>query len=235
MIKAVFFDFYNTLVEYDPPREQLQVAACREADIEVAAQAIRKAIPAADEFLHLENARLPASKRSAEQKVELYAEHEARILEGAGVKASRETVFRVLANLGTVMSQSRARFVLFPDVEPALKQLKARGLVLGLITNVDQDVSATCQELGLSRYLDSLVTSLDAGAAKPNPAIFAFALKRAGIKASEALHVGDQYQVDVAGARAAGIRPLLIDRDDFFPGVTDCPRITSLGEVVAYL
>ena len=234
MIKAVFFDFYNTLVEYDPPREQLQVAACREANIEVAAQAIRKAIPAADEFLHLENARLPASKRSAEQRMELYAEHEARILEGAGVKASRETVFRVLANLGTVMRQFRARFALFPDVEPALKQLKAQGLALGLITNIDYDLIPTCQELGLASYLDFLVTSLDAGAAKPNPAIFAFALKRAGIKASEALHVGDQYHVDVAGARAAGLRALLIDRDGLFPDAA-CPRITSLGEVVGYV
>ena len=234
MIKAVFFDFYNTLVEYDPPREQLQVEACRDAGIEVTAEAIRRAIPAADEFFYLENARLPASKRSEEAKMELYARHEARLLEEAGVKVPREVALEVLSKLGAVMRQSRAKFVLFPDVEPALAQLKARGLALGVITNIDYDLMSVCQELGLTAYLDFLVTSLEAGAVKPDAAIFRAALERAGVEASEALHVGDQYHIDVAGARAAGIKPLLIDRDGLSPDA-DCPRITSLGEVVGYV
>jgi HAD superfamily hydrolase (TIGR01549 family) len=234
MIKAVFFDFYNTLVDYDPPREQLQVEACREAGIEVTAEAIRRAIPAADEFFYLENARLPASKRPEEGKMELYAEHEARLLEGVGLKVPREVVREVLSKLGVVMRQSQARFVLFPDVEPALAQLKGRGLALGVITNIDYDLMPTCQELGLTAYLDFLVTSLEVGAVKPDAAIFRAALERAGVVASEALHVGDQYLVDIAGARAAGIGPLLIDRDGLFPDA-DCPRITSISEVVGYV
>ena len=234
MIKAVFFDFYNTLVEYDPPRERLQVKACREVGIEVAAEAIRRAIPAGDQFFYLENARLPASKRSAEEKMELYAEHEARILEGAGVKVTREVALQLVSKLGAVMRQSGTRFVLFPDVAPALVQLKGRGLTLGLITNIDYDLKPTCQELGLTAYLDFLVASLEVGAVKPEPAIFRAALERAGVNTPEALHVGDQYHIDVAGARNAGIRPLLIDRDGLFPDA-DCPRIKSLGEVVGFL
>ena len=234
MIKAIFFDFYNTLVEYDPPREQLQVEVCREVGIEVAAEAIRKAIPAGDQFFYIENARLPASKRSAEEKMELYAEHEARILEGAGVKITREVALQLVSKLGAVMSQSGARFVLFPDVTPALVQLKGRGLTLGLITNIDYDLKPTCQELGLTAYLDFLVTSLEVGAVKPEAAIFRAALERAGVDAPEALHVGDQYHIDVAGARNADIKPLLIDRDGLFPDA-DCSRVTSLGEVVEYL
>ena len=234
MIKAVFFDFYNTLVEYDPPREHLQVEACREVGIEVTADAIRKAIPAGDQFFYLENARLPASKRSAEEKMELYAEHEARILEGAGVKVTREVALQLVSKLGALMRQSGARFVLFSDVETALVQLKGRGLTLGLITNIDYDLMPTCQELGLTAYLDFLVTSLEVGAVKPDPTIFRAALERAGVNASEALHVGDQYHIDVAGARNAGIKPLLIDHDGLFPDA-DCPRITSLGEVVGYV
>jgi len=234
MIKAIFFDFYNTLVEYDPPREQLQVEVCREVGIEVAAEAIRKAIPAGDQFFYLENARLPASKRSAEEKMELYAEHEARILEGAGVKITREMALQLVSKLGVVMRQSGARFVLFPDVIPALIQLKGRGLILGLITNIDYDLKPICQELGLTAYLDFLVTSLEVGEVKPEAAIFRAALERAGVNAPEALHVGDQYHIDVAGARNADIKPLLIDRDGLFPDA-DCSRVTSLGEVVEYL
>jgi putative hydrolase of the HAD superfamily len=61
--------------------------------------------------------------------------------------------------------------------------------------------------------LDGTVTSAEAGARKPDPAIFSAALELAGCEAAEALHVGDTEEEDVAGARAAGIRPLLIDRE----------------------
>jgi putative hydrolase of the HAD superfamily len=166
--------------------------------------------------------------------MELYAEHEARILEGAGVKITREMARQLVSKLGAVMRQSGARFVLFPDVMPALIQLKGRGLTLGLITNIDYDLKPTCQELGLIAYLDFLVTSLEVGAVKPEAAIFRAALERAGVNAPEALHVGDQYYIDVAGARNAGIKPLLVDRDGLFPDA-DCSRVTSLGEVVEYL
>jgi putative hydrolase of the HAD superfamily len=133
------------------------------------------------------------------------------------------------------MREAGARFVLFDDAEPALAQLKRRGLLLGLISNIDRDLSSTYDELGLSSSLDVLVTSLVVGAAKPDPAIFRAALERAGVHAAEAIHVGDMYHSDVLGARSAGIRPLLIDRDGLHQEISDCPRIRSLGEVVGYI
>jgi putative hydrolase of the HAD superfamily len=235
MIKAVFFDLYYTLVDYDPPREQVQAEICRELGIEVTPEAIYSAMPAADGFFYEENARLPTSKRSPEEKSELYAEYEARLLEGVGVSVTREVALQIMARFGTKLSQSEIRLVLFDDVAPALSQLKGRGLTLGLITNVDHDISPTCQELGLSSYLDFLVTSLEVGVGKPAPAIFRAALERAGVEASEAIHVGDQYHADVLGARSAGIKPLLLDRGDFFTEFSDCIRIRSLEEVVGHL
>jgi putative hydrolase of the HAD superfamily len=65
---------------------------------------------------------------------------------------------------------------------------------------------------GLGDALDGVVTSAEAGARKPDPAIFSPALVIAGCSAPEALYVGDTPAEDVAGARAAGIRTLLIDR-----------------------
>lgn len=234
-IKAVFFDFFNTLVDYDPPREQLQVAACREFGIEIEPQTMRRALSAGDQFYYQEIARLPESRRSAAEKMALYAQYEARILEGLGVEVSEEEALKIMAKFGALMRQLGAKFVLFADVEPALAQLKDRGLRLGLITNVDRDLSPTCDELGLSSYLDFLVTSMAVGAVKPAPAIFKAALERAGVDASEAMHVGDQYYSDVLGARNAGIRALLVDRDNLHQEINDCPRITSLGEVVEHL
>jgi putative hydrolase of the HAD superfamily len=73
------------------------------------------------------------------------------------------------------------------------------------------------------------VSSAVAGARKPDPAIFEPALELAGCAPEEALHVGDTREEDVAGARAAGIRPLLIDR-----GGAD-GDISSLKEIREHL
>lgn len=235
MIKAVFFDLYYTLIDYDPPREEMQAELCRQFGIEVTPEAIRRALPAADRFFYEENARLPSRKRSPAERNELYAEYEARVLKGAGVEVSKEIALQIMAKFGTKLRQSEIRLVLYDDVAPTLAQLKGRGLTLGLVTNVDHDISPTCRELGLSSYLDFLVTSLDVGVGKPDPVIFKVAVERAGVKASEAMHVGDQYYIDVLGARSAGIKPLLLDRNDLYQEFTDCPRIKSLAEVVEHL
>jgi len=120
-------------------------------------------------------------------------------------------------------------------VIPVLQQLKSRGLILGLISNVERDLTATMTELGLPSRLDIVVTSLDAGFSKPQPEIFKEALRRAGVQSSQAVYVGDQYQIDCVGAERAGMKGILIDRGDYFREITDCPRIRSLVELVAHL
>jgi putative hydrolase of the HAD superfamily len=92
-----------------------------------------------------------------------------------------------------------------------------------------------CRELGIASYLDFTVTSAEVGADKPQPPIFLKALELAGVKADEAIHVGDQYQNDVLGAKGVGISPILLDRADYYAEITDCPRIRSLTEISKYL
>ena len=84
-------------------------------------------------------------------------------------------------------------------------------------------------------YLDFVVTSDEAGADKPKPPVFLAALERARVDASEAIHVGDQYKVDILGARGVGITPILIDRYGLCPEVSDCPRIHNLTELAGHL
>ncbi len=106
---------------------------------------------------------------------------------------------------------------------------------MGLISNVDRDITPLCDELGLSSLLQVVVTSQNAGFNKPQPEIFREALRQAGVEPSEAIYVGDQYQIDVVGASEAGIKGVLLDRGDDFREVTDCPRIQNLTDVVKYL
>jgi putative hydrolase of the HAD superfamily len=105
------------------------------------------------------------------------------------------------------------RFQAFDDAPPALATLRAGGLTLVCVSNWDVSLPRVLERCGLADDLDGVLTSAAVGARKPDPAIFEAALELAGCRADEAVHVGDTAAEDVAGARAAGIRALLLDRD----------------------
>ena len=107
----------------------------------------------------------------------------------------------------------RSRISAFPDVAPCLRELRERGVVLVVVSNWDCSLPGWLDSAGMLELVDAVVSSAAAGAAKPAPAVFERALELAGVAAADALHVGDSLDNDVAGARAAGIRPLLIVRE----------------------
>jgi FMN phosphatase YigB (HAD superfamily) len=231
--KAVFFDWYNTLTTYYPPRENEYVRACRELGLVVTTEQLTRGLLLADQFYSDENSRAPVKKREAKEMVAVYVRYGQVIMQSAGLPASEETVLRVMEKVKGVFSNPG--FVLYDDVLPALGLLKSRGLVLGLISNIDQDIKPICRELGLDPYITHVVTSKDVGSEKPRPPIFLAALKEAGVKAEESVYVGDQYSCDVVGARGVGMKSVLVDRYDVFPEVNDCPRIRSLAELVNHV
>ena len=231
MIKAVFFDFYNTLVGYDPPREETEARVLGELGIEVSPQALLRPLMAADDFFSREHARRSLGKRSQEETITLYGQYQGVVLREAGLEASEEIIKGILKR----WLQTDFKMVLYDDAVPALGQLKERGLTLGLISNVDRDIESLYRELGLADWLRVKVTSREAGFNKPHPGIFQTALEQAGVEAAEAIYVGDQYQIDVVGANGAGMRGILLDRYGFFEEITDSPRIRRLTELTDYL
>ena len=231
MIKAVFFDLYNTLVTYDPPREVIEAKILKDFGIEVSPESLLRPITTADDFIYKEHARLPISKRSKEETTALYMQYHGIVLKEVGLEAPKELIIGIL---GKWMSLD-VKMVLFDDAIPVLTSLKERGLILGLISNVDRDIAPLYQGLGLSDWLQVMVTSQEVGFNKPHPEIFKAALKQAGVKPSEAIYVGDQHQIDVVGANGAGMRGILLDRGGFFEDIADCPRIRSLTQVATYL
>lgn len=90
----------------------------------------------------------------------------------------------------------------------ALAALRARTLRLAVVSNFDHRLPRLLVSLGLGAAVDHIVLPLDAGATKPDPAIFALALRRLDVTAQEALFVGDDLLEDVEGARAAGLRAI---------------------------
>lgn len=170
MTKGVFFDWYNTLARYDPPSEELHATACRDFGIQVTPEMINRGLPAADQYFYEENASSPVDKRSPQDQAEVYSQYESLILKGAGIKVGKKVALGILTEVRELVEG--ATFALFSDVLPALRMLKAKKLVLGMISNIVRDMQPVCQQLELDHYLDFIVTSVEAGADKPQPPIF---------------------------------------------------------------
>ena len=233
MIKAIFFDWFNTLAHYQPPREELESQALKELGFAVSPKALSPGVYLADKYLYEENARIPIRQRSREEQNKLYTRFHRIILKEAGITADDDIVAKLLFRMFEL--NNKMTFVLFDDVSATLKGLKEKKLKLGLLTNLQTEVDSMCRNLGIADFLDFTVTSAEVGADKPQPPIFLKALELARVQPGEAIHIGDQYQNDVLGARGVGISPILLDRADYYADVTDCPRIRSLTEVSKYL
>ena len=105
-------------------------------------------------------------------------------------------------------------FAAYPDAAPALRALRAQGCALVVVSNWDVSLRERLDEAGLAPLLDAVVSSAEVGVLKPHPAPFERALALVGVGATDAWHAGDSVDEDVLGARAAGIRPVLISRPD---------------------
>jgi putative hydrolase of the HAD superfamily len=209
MTRAVFLDALGTLVELEPPWLALRERVPDEVDDETLVAGLRAEMAYYREHAH--------EGRDEASLADLRERCAAIVSDRIGVPVSVEDLVDSI------------RFTVFPDVPPALADLRERGLTLVAVSNWDCSLPRVLERCGLEGQLDGTVTSAGAGARKPDPAIFAAALELAGCEPGEALHVGDTPDEDVAGARAAGIRSLLIDRED------SAGEISSLEQISEHL
>jgi HAD superfamily hydrolase (TIGR01549 family) len=231
MITTVFFDFYGTLVKWSPAAEEIQREAALAEGLVVDTRAIGQAYPTANALLDQENARSPIAMWSQEKRDSFFTEYERTLLATAGYDVEPDLAQQIWERVRSTPKQ----LALFEDVEPALRELKGAGLKLGVISNMNQDMGMQLAQVGLADYLSTWVSSAEVGVTKPHAAIFQEGLARAGVTADQAAHVGDGYDSDVGGARNAGMLGVLVWRDRDAAPPSDCPAVTSLTEVLAYL
>jgi len=132
-----------------------------------------------------------------------------------------------------VFLQARHKVEIFPEVQPML-ELLSQHYALGVITNGNADVG----RLGLADYFRFALCAEDLGIGKPDPAPFVEALRRSGVPASEAVHVGDHPRDDIAGAQRAGLRAVWFNpQAKAWPGEqapdAEIQRLSHLHEVLA--
>ena len=226
-IKLITFDFYNTLGKFKPPREEIQIEACRPFRLDVTPAGIALGYRAADAFMAMEVARQPLRKRSRDELRMFFAEYESLVLQGDGIQVSYEVARQIVKS---VRSMSHG-FELYEDVLGSLEILKRKGFTLGLISNNEQTSENLMTEVGLKGYLHFAVTSSEVSMGKPHPPIFTKALNKANVKASEGIHVGDQYETDVKGALNIGKKAILIERDGHADTSKEYPIISGLNEI----
>ena len=217
-VRAVLLDALGTLVRLEPPVPALRAELRKvgiEADEETAARAI-----GAEIAYYLEHHMEGGDRESLERLRDRCAEQLAAVLGVEGPRV-REAM---LASL---------RFTAFPDVAPSLRRLRSRGLRLVIASNWDCSLPEWMADAGLLELLDGAASSAVVGEPKPGPAVFRRALSIAGVPARHAVHVGDSLEGDVEGARAAGIRAIMLVREgEPPPGVE---AIRSLSELPSLL
>ena len=226
-IRAVFFDLYDTLVGFDPPREVVQARAMEPFGFVVDKIGIDAGYAMADALMAEQTAQAPLSDLSPEAQSSFFQRYEQLILRGAG----HEVDLHKAGEVWKAVRRQEYGFALYEDVIPALNALQSGGYVVGVITNMSQLGQDVAERMGFRDSVDFTLSSMDVGASKPDPQMFRAALEQAGVEAAAAVHVGDQIETDIEGARRAGINPILIDRHSAAIDYDTCPRITTLDEL----
>jgi HAD superfamily hydrolase (TIGR01509 family) len=166
------------------------------------------------------------------QSLKAYSELNMAILSNLNLKAGKEEIERLkkIVSEKYVEVENSIKPRLYPDSLPTLKYLRNKGYRIGIISNAPPSTADSVKKLGLDKYAEPILISGIVGVTKPNPEIFKLALKLSGTEPENAVHVGDVYEADVLGARSAGMKAVLIDREDRFTD-PDCPRIRKLTEL----
>lgn len=205
--RAALFDAAGTLIELREPVGETYARVAREQGVAASAWRLSEAFARVWRstppmvFPGLD----PPAARERERAAWRTVVHQTfRAADSAAVPPDEERAFEVLfAHFGRGDAW-RAR----PGAHRALSELRAAGIATAVVSNFDQRLRAILSDLALAKGLDRIWLASDAGVAKPDPAIFLSALAALGIAPERALYVGDDPEVDIAGARAAGLSAL---------------------------
>ncbi len=205
MITAVLFDLDDTLFDHSGcARDALSAVYASHAPLgAVPFEEFERAHAEVLEELHREVmlGRMPLDDARRERF--------RRLLEAHGVNADHALASRTASMYRDRYKASRRTV---PGAAALLQLVKTRARVAVVSNNLLEEQKEKIACCDIERFVDALVVSEAAGVAKPDPAIFRIALDRLGCREGDAVMIGDSWSADVAGARAAGIRPIWFNR-----------------------
>jgi putative hydrolase of the HAD superfamily len=213
---AVLLDALGTLLTFEAPAPHLRAALRERTGVDIGRDAAQAAI-----------------------KAEI-AYYRAHLHEGSGPETLQDLRMRCAEAMALPFPTSvvldallaALRFHAYPDSAATLRALREAGIRTVVVSNWDWSLHERLQETGLAEIVDGAVASAEIGSAKPDGAIFRAALALAGTAPGRTWHVGDTPEADVEGARAAGLRPILIDRDGAQAPLDGVLTVRSLAELI---
>lgn len=220
--KAVLFDLGGTLIRtVDIPeiyRRILEIYG-----VEVSAEEILEAHKANEKEIDVVKGQLELGR-------DFWVKWNMKVLEEVGVKKNREFLAEKIDELWW----EHADLEVYPDVMKTLTQLKAKGVRIGVVTNgLERDFQRILEKLKLKNWFDVVVCVDTCNRGKPDREIFLYALDKLRVGPKEALFIGNSIKYDYEGAKRAGLKPLIIDREGKAPANVD--KISSLTEVLSFL
>lgn len=223
-MKAIIFDAGNTLVWLD---HELIAGLLREHGVEASQHALLAAEYEAkrklDEMIRRGDAGTDASR---------WRYYFEQILQAIGV--SGESVPAIIDGLETRHARRNLWCRVRERTVEALDELRARGYRLGVISNSDGRIESLLDSVGLASHFEFVIDSQRVGVEKPDARIFQIGCERLGLRPDEVMYVGDIYEIDVVGARNAGLRAILIDPLDRWAEL-DCDRVAAVSELPEWL
>jgi HAD superfamily hydrolase (TIGR01549 family) len=227
-IRALFFDVGYTLLAPHPSALDIVVGVCAARGSPVDRACLEEQVPAGERALRLQARAHPETWGDDRAIEAMWRGYFSTLLGPCLAAQGPEQLDACVAEVTRAFAHG-ASYAPYPDVLPVLKALRGRDLTLGVISDWGSELGSILAHHDLARYFDFAVISASMRVAKPNPALFAAALGRADAIPDYALHVGDSYLLDVLGARAAGITPVLLDRAGRHdPAPLDCLVVRDL-------
>lgn len=223
-LRGVLLDAGNTLVFVDPRR---LVPYLREAGAHAAAERYWEAEREARLAL------CTALRTPGPSEDLLWRDYFMTLFRGTGV--SEERLDAVAAAVRAAHQADHLWTHVQEGAAEAIERVKELGYRVGVVSNADGRVEALLDSLGLARLVEFVIDSHAVGVAKPDARIFRIGAERLGLPPDQVVYVGDLYAVDVLGARAAGLVPLLLDPFDRFAHWDDVERIATVAQLPGWL
>jgi len=229
-IRAIFYDAGHTLVRPRPEIDEVWEFLAHQLGADIAAER-RGAFPDVAAFFYsrLGEDGLGSYASDAAART-FWSEYYTYALRDAAPGLPREQALSAGEALYNWYAEP-AQWQPFPEVIDALEAARRRGLIQGVVSDWGSDLLPILHAHEITRLMDFVVASAVVGTSKPHRDIFLHALGRAGVAAQETVYVGDSYLADVLGSRAAGLHPVLIDRDGAAPAI-DAPVVRSLTDML---
>jgi len=228
-IDAVMFDLGGTLIDLEPTKDVVFHRVLTRQGHKVPLATVKKIIWEAEKKFDKDFADLDGVNEER-----FWKKFDKHVLEAVEFKGDASDFAKEVSAVFEHIIPNVKSWIAYDDVFPILDDLKARDFRLGLISNATSLARRVSDHLGLSKYFETIVISDEVGFRKPDKRIFRLAAKNVNLAPNRIIYVGDKFEVDVVGAKKAGMNSILLDRMGIFPDA-HCIRIRTLKALSRYL